>query len=54
MYRRARRGTPRIANRLLRRTRDYVQVNKIKIIDVESASGALNNLGVDKMGLDEF
>ena len=48
------RGTPRIANRLLRRTRDYVQVNKIKIIDVESASGALNNLGVDKMGLDEF
>lgn len=48
------RGTPRIANRLLRRTRDYVQVNKIKTIDAASACGALDSLGVDKMGLDEF
>src|SRR3989339_1471854 len=48
------RGTPRIANRLLRRTRDYAQVNKIKIIDAKTACGALDNLGVDTMGLDEL
>jgi len=48
------RGTPRIANRLLRRTRDYAQVNKIKNINAESACSALDNLGVDTMGLDDF
>ena len=48
------RGTPRIANRLLRRVRDYAQVNKIKVIDSQTARKALNNLGIDEMGLDEL
>ena len=47
------RGTPRIANRLLRRVRDYAQVNKIKVIDCPTASRALDNLGIDTMGLDD-
>lgn len=47
------RGTPRIANRLLRRVRDYAQVHNIDIIDSLTAVRALDNLGVDKMGLDE-
>lgn len=47
------RGTPRIANRLLRRVRDYAQVNKIKVIDCPAASKALDNLGIDTMGLDD-
>ena len=47
------RGTPRIANRLLRRVRDYAQVYKIKVIDCPAASKALDNLGVDTMGLDD-
>lgn len=46
------RGTPRIANRLLRRVRDYVQVKKIKSIGPEIASCTLDELGVDKAGLD--
>lgn len=48
------RGTPRIANRLLRRVRDYAQVNKIKVIDNGCAEAALDNLGIDKMGLDDM
>lgn len=48
------RGTPRIANRLLRRVRDYAQVLKIKKVDAESASKTLDNLGVDKAGLDDM
>lgn len=47
------RGTPRIANRLLRRARDYAQVHKIKLIDSGCASQALDNLGIDAMGLDD-
>ncbi len=47
------RGTPRIANRLLRRVRDYAQVSKIKVIDKACAMQALDNLGVDNLGLDE-
>lgn len=48
------RGTPRIANRLLRRIRDYAQVSNIKKIDVEVASRTLDELGIDKVGLDEL
>lgn len=46
------RGTPRIANRLLRRVRDYAQVVGNGRITTELSSEALNRLGVDKMGLD--
>ncbi len=48
------RGTPRIANRLLRRVRDYTQVNKLKKTDERVASEALENLNIDKCGLDQF
>jgi len=48
------RGTPRIANRLLRRVRDYAQVAKNNKITLEIANKALNDLGIDKAGLDEF
>jgi Holliday junction DNA helicase RuvB len=49
------RGTPRIANRLLRRVRDYAQVkNKAKIITKEIAEKSLTSLGIDKKGLDEY
>ena len=46
------RGTPRIANRLLRRVRDYTQVKKLGTIDREVASEALELFNVDPMGLD--
>jgi Holliday junction DNA helicase RuvB len=46
------RGTPRIANRILRRIRDYSQVRSHGGIDLEVASAALNNLDIDKLGLD--
>lgn len=46
------RGTPRIANRLLRRVRDYAQVKKIKSIVRELAVEALNLYSVDPNGLD--
>lgn len=46
------RGTPRIANRLLRRIRDYAQVRADGVITGEVASAALNLLEVDEMGLD--
>lgn len=48
------RGTPRIANRLLRRVRDYVQVSKIDKINLEVAQRALGELGIDKAGLDDL
>jgi Holliday junction DNA helicase RuvB len=47
------RGTPRIALRLLRRVRDYAEVVGKGIITLDIASYALNQLGVDKFGLDE-
>lgn len=47
------RGTPRIANRLLRRVRDYAQVRANGFIDEEVASTALDLLKVDHFGLDE-
>lgn len=46
------RGTPRIANRLLRRVRDYAQVKANGIITIDVADAALHMLDVDKVGLD--
>jgi holliday junction DNA helicase RuvB len=46
------RGTPRIANRLLKRVRDYVQVKGEKVINPQLADEGLNQLNVDSMGLD--
>jgi Holliday junction DNA helicase RuvB len=48
------RGTPRVANRLLRRIRDYAQVKKLNKIDMEIACATLEELGIDKAGLDEY
>ena len=48
------RGTPRIANALLRRTRDFAQIKGNGSIDVEIAKFALNALNVDENGLDEM
>ncbi|BBP45718.1 Holliday junction ATP-dependent DNA helicase RuvB [Thiosulfatimonas sediminis] len=48
------RGTPRIANRLLRRVRDYAQVRGDGIISQEIANHALNLLEVDYLGLDKM
>lgn len=48
------RGTPRFANRLLRRIRDYAQVAKVAKVDLESAAKTLNELGIDKAGLDDL
>ncbi|MEW6101623.1 MAG: Holliday junction branch migration DNA helicase RuvB [Candidatus Omnitrophota bacterium] len=48
------RGTPRIANRLLRRIRDYAQVLKIDKINSETAAKTLDELGIDKAGLDDL
>jgi len=48
------RGTPRVANRLLRRIRDYAQVQKINKISLEIANSALDRLGIDKAGLDDI
>lgn len=46
------RGTPRIANRLLKRVRDYAIVKKDKKIDHETSKEGLNLLEIDEMGLD--
>jgi len=48
------RGTPRIANRLLRRVRDYAQVRASGRIELDVAQLALNLLEVDRYGLDEI
>ncbi|MGH9492579.1 MAG: Holliday junction branch migration DNA helicase RuvB [Terriglobales bacterium] len=48
------RGTPRIANRLLRRVRDYAQVRGAGKIDLATAQAALEMLEVDKHGFDEI
>jgi Holliday junction DNA helicase RuvB len=48
------RGTPRIANRLLRRVRDYAQVRADGAIDVDVAQAALKLLEVDQHGFDEI
>ena len=46
------RGTPRIANRVLRRCRDVAQVRGTGIIDLQAASKTLDMLGIDSEGLD--
>jgi len=48
------RGTPRVANRLLRRVRDYAQVRADGVIDSDVAHEALKMLDVDEYGLDEM
>lgn len=48
------RGTPRIANRLLKRVRDYCEIRGNGIITDEIAVKALNILGVDEKGLDDL
>lgn len=48
------RGTPRIANALLRRVRDFAQIKGTGIIDLEIARFALASLNVDMFGLDEM
>lgn len=47
------RGTPRLANRLLRRVRDFAQVKYDGVITKEVADFSLNILAVDKLGLDQ-
>lgn len=44
--------TPRIANRLLKRVRDYADVNGDGIIDVKTTMNALEMLEIDELGLD--
>ena len=46
------RGTPRIANRLLKRVRDFAQIESNSVITKEVADTALNRMEVDKLGLD--
>ncbi len=46
------RGTPRIANRILRRCRDVAQVRGSGVIDLEAANRTLQMLGIDDQGLD--
>tara|TARA_B100001029_G_C15059011_1_gene456795 strand:+ start:1431 stop:2462 length:1032 start_codon:yes stop_codon:yes gene_type:complete len=48
------RGTPRIANRILRRARDFAQVKSKGKITKEVASMALDRMGIDKFGLDDI
>ena len=47
------RGTPRLANRLLKRVRDYAQVCHDGVITLQVANEALDLLDVDKYGLDQ-
>lgn len=48
------RGTPRIANRLLKRVRDFAQVQNNGVVTDEIADKALSNLEIDKLGLDNI
>ena len=48
----ASRFTPRIANRLLKRVRDYAQVHRVAPISADAARKALDMLGIDELGLD--
>ncbi len=48
------RGTPRIANRLLKRIRDFAQVNEKEIVDINIAKEALLAMDVDDYGLDDM
>ena len=46
------RGTPRIANRLLKRSRDFAQVKYDGVINAEAAADALSRMEIDQLGLD--
>ena len=46
------RGTPRVANRLLRRVRDFAQVHRNEKVDLDVVKKALHLLGIDEIGLD--
>ncbi len=48
------RGTPRIANRLLRRVHDFAVVGRQKVVDSHAASSALKRMDVDPLGLDQM
>jgi Holliday junction DNA helicase RuvB len=48
------RGTPRIANRLLRRVRDFSEVSGVPLIDLQTAQAALSMFQVDHEGLDQM
>ena len=48
------RGTPRIANRILRRARDFAQIKSDGIINLDVAKNSLNRLGIDANGLDDM
>ena len=48
------RGTPRIANRILRRARDFAQVKADGKIDIHVAKSSLQKLGIDEIGLDDM
>lgn len=48
------RGTPRIANRLVRRIRDYAQVHEVGVVDAHAAGHALELLEVDDLGLEDL
>ena len=48
------RGTPRIANRILRRARDFAQIKSDGIINLNVAKGSLSRLGIDEQGLDNM
>ena len=48
------RGTPRIANRLLRRVRDVAQIEGVAEVSVDTARSALAKFGVDEIGLDKL
>jgi len=48
------RGTPRIANRILRRARDFAQIKSDGTINLKVAKNSLNRLGIDEQGLDDM
>jgi len=48
------RGTPRVANRLLRRVRDFAQVNKASVVEIDHAQEALRIYEVDEIGMDRL
>ena len=48
------RGTPRIANRILRRARDFAQIKSDGVINLDVAKSSLNRLGIDENGLDDM
>ena len=48
------RGTPRIANRVLKRVRDFAQVKNVKEINLEDAKSSLDSIGIDENGLENM